>query len=440
VATDDEISAKGIGARCARLGGDQHAAEIIPHPEGAASPLAECVKSRVGDCADLKCGGTEGAGLAPSDLLQRQSRNAHDRVREPLGLRGRDGDTIAHRAGSSRGLVTSTIDEIDDERFEWTLRVDDADARRVPRDPPRGVGRPVDWVDDGQKLAPDAAHSRLFAQHRETGAEQYFERRFVGDDIDSILTVDFARSGPVLDLGDRNDDRLNGAFHDGEEIAGSHIRKLPGGLPVRPGADGLGAAEKRARASPTLDAMAVIDVAGYVAELKDHATDHGFHVHDERHFVETYSLRQFWEVDLHPEEGCGGPIDLHLALEVDPRTLLDFEDAVVALPDDEEPPDKWSFPLTFNWGIPPLPNGPDLLRLAIDLAGVGGVELPLEISATDSFGSVTDPPVRRLTIVARHEVSLARVLAGEELLCDTFDRTRAVSRFLLDAVPDWLGE
>src|SRR5579862_6220564 len=89
--------------------------------------------------------------------------------------------------------------------------------------------------------------------------------------------------------------------------------------------------------------MAVIDVAGYVAELKDHSVDHGFHVHDDRHFVETYSLRQFWEVDLHPEEGCGGPIDLHLALEVDPRTLLDFEDAVVALPEEEEPPDKWSF-------------------------------------------------------------------------------------------------
>src|SRR5471030_1848058 len=79
-----------------------------------------------------------------------------------------------------------------------------------------------------------------------------------------------------------------------------------------------------------LPEMAVIDVAGYVAELKDHAVDHGFHVHDERQFVETYSLRQFWEVDLHPEEGCGGPIDLHIALEVDPRILLDFEDTVVA--------------------------------------------------------------------------------------------------------------
>ena len=185
--------------------------------------------------------------------------------------------------------------------------------------------------------------------------------------------------------------------------------------------------------------MAVIDVAGYVAELKDHAVEHGFHVHDERHFVETYSLRQFWEVDLHPEEGCGGPIDLHLALEVEPRSLLSFEDAVMALPDDAEPPDKWFFPLTFNWGIPPLPNGPDLLRLALDLSEIGGLELPLEISATDSYGSVTDGPVRRLTIVARQEVSLARVLAGEELLCETFDKALAVSQYLLEHAPAWLG-
>ena len=122
--------------------------------------------------------------------------------------------------------------------------------------------------------------------------------------------------------------------------------------------------------------MAVIDVAGYVAELKDHAVDHGFHVHDERHFVETYSLRQAWEVDLHPEEGCNGPLDLHLALEVDPRVLLAFEDEVVDLPDGEDPKDEYHFPLTFTWALPPLPHGPDLLRLAIDLAGVGGVELP----------------------------------------------------------------
>ncbi len=161
--------------------------------------------------------------------------------------------------------------------------------------------------------------------------------------------------------------------------------------------------------------MAVIDVAGYVAELKDHAVDHGFHVHDERHFVETYSLRQAWEVDLHPEEGCNGPLDLHLALEVDPRVLLAFEDVVVDLPEGEDPPDDFQFPLTFTWALPPLPHGPDLLRLALELAEVGGMELPLESSAIDSHASPTDPAERRITIVARQQVSLAKVLAGEEL-------------------------
>ncbi len=183
--------------------------------------------------------------------------------------------------------------------------------------------------------------------------------------------------------------------------------------------------------------MAVIDVAGYVAELKDHAVDHGFHVHDERHFVETYSLRQVWEVDLHPEEGCGGPLDLHLALEVEPRVLLAFEDVVAELPEEEEPADEFHFPLIFTWALPPLPKGPDLLLLATDMAGVGGPELPLEVSAIDSFASVTDAPERSLTVVARQQVSLARVLGGEELLCDVLDRCLAVSRYLLTHAPEW---
>src|SRR5271154_5615923 len=178
--------------------------------------------------------------------------------------------------------------------------------------------------------------------------------------------------------------------------------------------------------------VAVIDVAGYVAELKDHAVDHGFHVHDERHFVETYSLRQAWEVDLHPEEACNGPLDLHLALEVDPRVLLAFEDQVMELPENSEPPDDLAFPLTFTWALPPLAHGPDLLRLAIDLAGIGGMELPLEASATDSFATATDPAARRITVVARQQVSLARVIGGEELLCEVFDRALAVSQFLLE--------
>ncbi len=168
--------------------------------------------------------------------------------------------------------------------------------------------------------------------------------------------------------------------------------------------------------------------------------DHGFHVHDERHFVESYSLRQAWEVDLHPEEACGGPLDLHLSLEVDPRVLLAFEDKVLEIPEGDDPPDDYHFPLLFNWALPPLPHPPDLLVLATDLAGVGGPDLPLEVSAIDSFAAVTDAPERSLAIVAKLQLSLAKVFVGQELLCETLDRCLAVSQYLLEAAPVWLDE
>jgi hypothetical protein len=76
----------------------------------------------------------------------------------------------------------------------------------------------------------------------------------------------------------------------------------------------------------------------------------------------------------------------------------------------------------------------------MDLAGVGGVELPLEVSATDTYPSATDPSERRLTITSRLNVSLAKVLAGEDLLCDTLERCMTVSRYLLDRAPAWLGD
>jgi hypothetical protein len=183
--------------------------------------------------------------------------------------------------------------------------------------------------------------------------------------------------------------------------------------------------------------LAVIDVAGYVADMKDHVTEHGFHVHDERHFLETYSLRQVWEVDLHPDSACEGPVDLHLALEVDPRVLLSFEDAVLALPDDDFPTDEFFFPLTFTWALPPLQSGPDLLVVATELAGLGGPELPLEVSAIDSFPSVTDASERSLTVVARQQISLVRVLRGEEQHCSTLDRCLTVSQYLLDHADGW---
>lgn len=188
--------------------------------------------------------------------------------------------------------------------------------------------------------------------------------------------------------------------------------------------------------------MAVIDIAGFVTDLKSHAVDHGFHVHDERHFVETYSLRQLWEVDLHPEEACSGPIDLHVTLEIDPRTLLNFEDVVLAMNDpDDEPPGDFSFPLVFTWSFPPLVSPPDLLILATEVAALGGMELPLEVSAIDSFHKVTDAAERSLTVIGRVPVTLASVYKGnDDEVCAVLDRCRSVSLDLLDRVPAWIGD
>jgi hypothetical protein len=185
--------------------------------------------------------------------------------------------------------------------------------------------------------------------------------------------------------------------------------------------------------------LAVIDVPGFVADLKDHAVEHGFHVHDERHFVESYSLRQTWEVDVHPEEGCEGPVDLYLSLDVDPRVLLGFEDAVIGRPEGDDPPDDFEFPLSFTWALPPLPQGPDLLVLATELAGLGGPDLPLEVSAIDSIPAATDAPERSLRIVAHQRVSLLRIRDGDAVPCELLERCLAVSRYLLDQAPDWIG-
>lgn len=186
--------------------------------------------------------------------------------------------------------------------------------------------------------------------------------------------------------------------------------------------------------------MAAVDIATFIADLKDHSADHGFHVHDERHFVETYSMRQAWEIDLHPADACGGPLDLLISLEVDPRTMLAFEDIVTELDETDEPNTELTLPIVLTWALPPLPQSPDLLILATEMAGIGGTQLPLQVSAADAFNDVTDPPMRSLTIAARLEVSLDRLYLGEESLSGALALAYEVSHFLLDRAPAWLGD
>ena len=181
-----------------------------------------------------------------------------------------------------------------------------------------------------------------------------------------------------------------------------------------------------------------IDIAGFITYLKDHAVEHGFHVHDERHFIETYSFRQAWEVDLHPESACDGPLDLNLAFDVEPRVLLDLEERVAEM--DEayaDPEGKFKLPLVFNWALPPVEDPPELVVVAAELGGVGGVDLPIEVSGVESTGALSTGSDIRLSIVGRVEVSLVDVMLGQEKLCDTLDRCRDVSEWLIDQAPDW---
>ena len=186
--------------------------------------------------------------------------------------------------------------------------------------------------------------------------------------------------------------------------------------------------------------MAVIDLQGFVADLKDHVAEHGFHVHDERHFVETYTNRQTWEIDLHPDRACEGPLDVHMSLEIDPRTLIAFEDEITKVGEEGEPDSEITIPVVISFALPPLAAGPDLLVLATDLAGLGGTELPLQVSAVDSFAAVTDAPERAISIVGRVDIPLARIYLGQEVLCDVLDRAGQVGEFLLDRAPVWLDE
>ena len=183
-----------------------------------------------------------------------------------------------------------------------------------------------------------------------------------------------------------------------------------------------------------------VDLAGTITYLKDHAVEHGFHVHDERHFVETYTLRQAWEVDLHPAEACEGPLDLHLAIDLDPRVVLDLEDLLMSSSDTPEDPDgRFAVPFLFNWGLPALANPPDLIVLSAELAGIGGVDLPIEVSAVDSFGALSDGEERRLSLVAAVQHSLVDLMYRQDSLCETLDRVHAVSMYIVEQAPGWIG-
>ena len=60
-----------------------------------------------------------------------------------------------------------------------------------------------------------------------------------------------------------------------------------------------------------------------------------------------------------------------------------------------------------------MPRPPDLLIFATELAGVSSITLPVEVSATDTYMSVTDPAPRSLSLVGRLDLPLREMFMRE---------------------------
>ena len=120
--------------------------------------------------------------------------------------------------------------------------------------------------------------------------------------------------------------------------------------------------------------------------------------------------------------------------------MLGFDDRVADMGEDvDDPDDVYKLPLFFKWALPPLSAPPDLLVLATDLAGIGRTELPIEVSAIDSFAAVTDAPQRSLSLVGRVDVPLVGVYLGDHSMCNVLDLAHEVSITLVERASDWLA-
>ncbi len=118
--------------------------------------------------------------------------------------------------------------------------------------------------------------------------------------------------------------------------------------------------------------------------------------------------------------------------------LLDLDETMAKMDDEYAEPDgDWTNQLVFNWTLPALVSPPDLVILSAELAGIAGTLIPIEVSAVDSFGALSNAPERRLSMVGKVGLSLVDVMLGREKLCDVLDTCRDVSEWLVNNADGW---
>ena len=191
----------------------------------------------------------------------------------------------------------------------------------------------------------------------------------------------------------------------------------------------------------------VLDLQAFVAGLKTHVHDHGFHIHDERHYVETYWGEQVWHMSLHLENGCDGPIAAELSLTASTRVLLAFQDALTE-PDDAESSQALNemtarivVPLSLDISASPLTTAPDLLVLATEVAARSNAAVPMKPTLTSRVELLDEGEEYCLYVTGEVWVPLFGIYEGDKLeeVCAVLESAQAVCAHLCEQIDSWMG-
>ena len=187
------------------------------------------------------------------------------------------------------------------------------------------------------------------------------------------------------------------------------------------------------------------NISSYGVELRDHFLGHGFHWTGESHNVDMISLEQVLRSCLHPEEGCGGPVGLHMTIRWPAEAHLEVQQWLNDSDPDEPFPEHFQLPLEFEVALPPLENPPDLLATWMELLErFEGTPLRVDVSGSDHIESPTEPPRREMVITATSHIPLRHLFAEdddlgdqEHLTCNMITSLHDLCTSILENVDQW---
>ena len=150
-----------------------------------------------GHIVDVESRSPEHPVLRPRSFSSWNAVQQHD----PLVLWNRRDRAYLHAV--TRGTAASDSLEsfsrrvVFDQRNQWTLIVEHADARREPGNSSRCVRRTVDWIDDRHEWTIGLDQACLFGQHAESVVEQCLDEWPVDEKVEAVLPFPFPVRSPV---------------------------------------------------------------------------------------------------------------------------------------------------------------------------------------------------------------------------------------------------